>query len=595
MATTPPTPPARSGRAGLAVGPYREITLPAIITGVLIGAVMTAAFVYIALMLGFSMPASTVAAILGFGVLRGLIRDGTIVENNINQTIASGVNNASAGIAFTLPALFLLGVEDASLRDFDVMPFVLASIAGVFMGVVVIIPLRKQMIEFERLRFPSGIAVATILKSPGAGARQAKLLVFGTLVAVFFTVLVQDGVGLLPRYMFLHEAIPALPTYVPIGLSVSFASIGAGLLSGKGGLPFVFGGMLAWWLVAPISVATGWTPDLGLEGQAQWQVDTIYLTMLRPLGIGILVGGALAGVVAAFPAFRAAFKSLAAAARAARTGALGRGGSDEMPGKVLYIGLAAGVLVLFIAAMYATQDVSVGEGIAMAVVGTLWLALAGLIVSQATGMTDISPLSGMALIAVTIIFFLSSQNIIASILLGVAICMGIGQCADMMTDLKSGHLVGSIPRRQQAMQFGFAWIGGPIAIAVVFLLWSQGPDGMLGFGTVESGLVAPQGQALASVIQSLGAGDVTLDKYVSGAAIGAAVSLFPVGGIGVLVGLAVYLPIAVTLTYGLGCFASIALRRYLGPAWMGHTLVPVAAGFIVGEALTNLVASLAQL
>ena len=87
--------------------PYRELTWAAVIFGVLIGAVMTAAFSYVALKLGFTLSGSTVAAILGFAVLRGVLRKGSIVENNINQTVASGVNTASAGVAFTLPALFL--------------------------------------------------------------------------------------------------------------------------------------------------------------------------------------------------------------------------------------------------------------------------------------------------------------------------------------------------------------------------------------------------------------------------------------------------------------------------------------------------------
>ena len=146
--------------------PYRELTWAAVIFGVLIGAVMTAAFSYVALKLGFTLSGSTVAAILGFAVLRGVLRKGSIVENNINQTVASGVNTASAGVAFTLPALFIMG------EDFNVWSVIIAAIAGSFLGMVVIIPLRKQMIEFERLRFPSGIAVASLLKSPGAGARH---------------------------------------------------------------------------------------------------------------------------------------------------------------------------------------------------------------------------------------------------------------------------------------------------------------------------------------------------------------------------------------------------------------------------------------
>ena len=169
--------------------PYRELTVAAVVLGVIVGALMCASFVYISLKLGTGLGGSTVAAIIGFAVLRYMLGKGTIVENNINQTVASSVNMASSGVAFTLPALFLMSLNDPTLGDINPMPFLLAAMAGSFLGIVVIIPLRKQMIEFERLRFPTGIAVASLLKSPGAGLRQAKLLVAGFAVAALFTLL----------------------------------------------------------------------------------------------------------------------------------------------------------------------------------------------------------------------------------------------------------------------------------------------------------------------------------------------------------------------------------------------------------------------
>ncbi len=568
--------------------PYRELTPAALIFGVLIGAVMTAAFVFVGLKLGFTLPGSTVAAILGFAVLRGILRKGSIVENNINQTVASGVNSASAGVAFTLPALFILGVCDPELRAFGPLPVILSAVAGSFLGIVFIIPLRKQMIELERLRFPSGIAVATLLRSPGAGIRQAKLLGGGFVFAAIFHVL--SGLGVI------HEEIEigvmlGVPSYVPIAVGVSFASLGAGMLAGKGGLPFVFGGMLAWWVIAPAIVHLGWAPTPAemqvaggeaFDGFVQWPLA--YSEMLRPLGIGILIGGALTGVIASAPALRAAMRSLSSASKA--------GGGDEMSPKVLYGGVVAAFVILFVAAMM-SGDIGVGRALLTAVVGTLWLALAGMIVAQATGMTDITPISGMSLIGVTLMFFLSGGNVIAAIILGVAVSAGIGQCADMMQDLKSGHLIGATPKRQQLAQFAVAWIGVPVAVGVVYLLFDSFERP--GFGVPGAELSAPQGAALASVIDSLRAGSSQLDKYAAGTAIGLGLGIFPISGVAVLVGLAMYLPFYITMTYGVGCFVSMALQAKLGKRWIGDTLVPVAAGFIIGEALTSLTIVLVQL
>ena len=563
--------------------PYRELTTASMILGVLIGCLMTCAFVYIGLKLGFTMGGSTVAAILGFGLLRGIMGQGTIIENNINQTVASGVNNASSGIVFTLPALFILSETDSQIT-IEAIPAILAAIGGSFLGVAVIIPLRKQMIEFERLKFPSGVAVGTLLKSPGAGLHQAKMLAAGTVIAT--AIHICANLHLIPEELNLGGAF-GLTWYLPLVIYISFASLGAGLLSGAGGLPFVLGGVLAWWVISPIAVSLGWIPSpeqtelMSWSGYDDWANNTLYQTMLRPLGIGVLIGGALAGVVASFPALRSAIKSLSQAAK------LGAGGSEELSSSVLYAGILGAVVVLFLAAITSSDSISIMQALGIALVGTIWLALAGLIVAQATGMTDISPLSGMSLIGVTLMYFMSGGNAISAIVLGVAVCVGIGQCADMMGDLKSGHLVGAMPRKQQLAQFAVGWMGVPIAVGVLFFLWDS-----VGFGPKNPELSAPQGAALAEVIKSLGQGAAPVDKYTAGAAIGLGLGFFPIAGLGVLIGLAMYLPFSITLTYGVGCLLSIWLVRRKGQAWMGSTLVPLAAGFIIGEAVTNLVAAM---
>jgi putative OPT family oligopeptide transporter len=512
------------------------------------------------------------------------MKGGTIVENNINQTVASGINIASSGVVFTFPALFLLAEKDPSLQGFSWQPFVLSAIAGSFMGILLIIPLRKQMIEFERLNFPSGIAVSKLLKSPGAGLRQGLLLLGGFLLSATFTSLQELDIA--PHNWDIGTML-GLPAWFPVAIYLSFANLGAGLLSGRGGLPYAAGGILAWWIVSPIMFGFDWLPDTGLAEQTGWQKDMLYGTMIRPVGIGMLVGGALMGVILSLPALKSAIRSLSAASKLSANGGPA---SQEMSTKVLGVGALASIAALFVAALLSSDQVSVGQAAATAIAGGLWLGLAGLVVAQATGMTDISPMSGMSLIAVTLIFFITAGNVVVSILLGVAICIGIGQCADMMQDLKTGHLVGSTPKRQQLAQFAVAWIGGPIAVGTVFLLWGDG--GGFGPGTE---LAAPQADALSAIIESLRGGDVPLDRYVAGAALGCALSAFPVGGLGVLVGLAMYLPVDITFGYGIGCLTAMGLKKRLGKRWIGETLVPVAAGFIVGEALTSLGFTLARL
>jgi len=228
--------------------PYRELTTAAVVLGVIQGIVLNIAFVYAALKLGFSIGGSTVAAIIGYGLLKGLFKKGTIVENNINQTIASGINTAGTGIVFTLPALFML---DAKMKaeggpgiEFSLWPLRLGGIAGSILGVVLIIPLRKQMIDLDRLRFPSGVAVAEILRTSSSGMNKFRLLMIGVGVSALWKLILATGIINKPGVLMNEElniSLGLIPDYFAPVLYLSLMNVAAGLLSGRGGLAFFIG------------------------------------------------------------------------------------------------------------------------------------------------------------------------------------------------------------------------------------------------------------------------------------------------------------------------------------------------------------------
>ncbi|MEC9374731.1 MAG: OPT/YSL family transporter, partial [Planctomycetota bacterium] len=181
----PAGPPHSVGGDGLFQRRYREVTVASIIFGVIVGAVMNAAITYAGLKIGFTIVGSSIAAVLGFGVLRGLLRKGSILEVNIGQTIGSAVNTPNSGVIFTVPVLFLLGIPlvDGKTPNENFWLLTLACVAGAILGGAFIVPLRKQMLDIERLRFPSATAVGAILKSPGAGAAKSLLLVLGIVLS----------------------------------------------------------------------------------------------------------------------------------------------------------------------------------------------------------------------------------------------------------------------------------------------------------------------------------------------------------------------------------------------------------------------------
>lgn len=803
---------------------YREVTPAAIMLGLIIGAVMNAAITYAGLKIGFTIGGSAIAAVIGFGLLRGILRKGTILETNIVQTIASAVNTPNSGVIFTVPVLLLMGFQ-LSAGSLNFWLITLACVCGAVLGGAFIIPLRKQMLDIERLRFPSATAVAAILKSPGAGPKKAIVLGVGIALAMLIglpaqlpqlrgpaevedlqSLVEQERIGradlLLTQQIdswissqtapdslvehgrlqaelvraketkspsvadieaqvadakslalaelrnaiehpvdrsrltdyplelaaLAHKAssgsipwaelkstnagwaadpmfgyadlqlrmprnveqdsdpvdfafngpgqtsevltvrsdldrngqpdlvvtddtidvgrILGLPLQIQLLFAIAPFALGAGYLTGRAGLLVLAGGILAYVVLNPLIYAMGWMPATVSEsGAAGYGFGNVN----RPLGIGLLLGGALMGVIASLPAIREAFKSIVAAGKANTTD----GGSDELGLKVLIAAVAGALLFLFIAADFTskqainsvcpvtervvdTEEFStqyngytiafadeqalesfeeaspedqetvtaplsadrkgilsglnphVRAGI-IAIVGALWIWFAGIIIAQCTGMTDWSPISGMALLTVVLVMLLSGPGgVLGAVLIGAALCVAITCAADMMADLKTGYLVGAKPKRQQTVELIFTGIG-PIITMVVLLIIVVGNQAKFGVpigpGTDTS---APQAQALQAVITGVQGGAMPYALYGAGAVVGALLGLGSFSGLGVLVGLSMYLPFAYIATYGVGCVINMFVSKIKGASWAEDWGVPMAAGFIVGDAVLAL-------
>ncbi len=556
-------------------GPYPEITWPAVIVGWFLGIVIALSMGYAALILGFSIEGSELAAILGWGILRGVMRRTSIVENNINQSLASAVNAASSGMMFSVPALFILSEEDPGLIGFSRVLMVLCCIAGAVIGLSFVIPLRKQMIDFNRLAYPGGIATAAILKSPGAGLRKALFMIGAALVsglAHLATLLLGE------ENWHLGDAL-GLPPYLNVVFYLSIMTIGVGFLSGRNGLWFGAGGFLCYWFLAPLLSQFGGGE---IQGLVEGGPGPLRGTLFRPAGIGMLIGAAVGSIAFAAPMIKSAIQSMQKAAKDSS----GSGG-DEMPIGLLYGGVGVGSAVLIVLGIFLVPDMTVSTALMMTVIGVLWIWVAGVIVSECVGRTNWSPLSGMTLIAVTILTVVATrqgladtQAIIASVLMGAAICVAISQASDMMLDLKSGYLVGARPKMQAYAQYLGTWLGPIVVMGLILVLHDAYKLG-------SDKLPAPQGQALASMIEGVVGGDVPIHRYGAGAGLGLLFALSGFGGIGVLVGLGFYMPFAIVLTYTIGNFLRIGADRALGRGWVDSTGIPLAAGLIVGEALVG--------
>jgi len=630
---------------------YRETTVSAIVFGLVVGAIMNASITYAGLKIGFTIGGSTIAAVLGFGVLRGLLRRGSIAETNIGQTVASAVNIPNSGIIFTVPVLLLLDADRYALRIDGPLFWLMAvaCVAGSILGCAFIIPIRKQMIEIDRLRFPTGTAVAAILKSPGVGVAKTIVLLSGAAVAVLIFLPValpsiklgerpepqqpdmrvplpgygdldwrlsaprpadpedpadrrryedewkrvdRDGDGQ-PDLVLEHDRIDVgrligLPDQIEFVFAIAPFCIGAGYITGRAGLLVLAGGVLAFFVLNPVAFAMGWTPE---HLSAAEVPGYAYGAFNRPLGIGMLLGGALMGVVASLPSIKEALKSLALASGQ-------KGGSTDELG----LGVLALAALLALAGLFVAADLLIDpdggwlhglnyhvRNLIVALIGAGWIWFGGIIIAQCTGMTDWSPISGMALLTVVLVMLLvGSHQVVGAVLIGAAMCVAISCAADMMQDLKTGHLVGAQPKRQQIVELACTGLGPFITMATMLLIVGanmatyQKPIGP------DTATVAPQAQALEAVIHSVQGGEVPYALYGSGAALAVFLGLGSFAGLGVLVGLSMYLPITYILTYGIGCLLNMAVTARKGKTWAEEWGVPFCAGLIVGEAVLSL-------
>lgn len=451
-----------------------------------------------------------------------------------------------------------------------------------------------------------------------------------------------------------------LPDQFQLIFAIAPFALGAGYITGRAGLFVLAGGILAFFVINPIAFSMGWTPSTVIAHQAP---DFLFGAVNRPLGIGLLLGGALMGVLFSLPAIKEALKSIAAA------GAV-RGGGDELSMKPLVITAALGMVFLFLATdivgdkpinaacpvtqmvvgagevppaakaadagtadaaaiqvvRYAGYSIAVADAAAaetwtgwsdterdawlasvkarrgllaglsphlraaiVALVGGIWIWFAGIIIAQCTGMTDWSPISGMALLTVVLVMILAGTGaVVGAVLIGATLCVAITLAADMMGDLKTGYLVGAKPRRQQTVEMVAVAIGPVVCMLTLTLIAAVNmkQTGIaMGPGTQTT---APQAQALQAVITGVQGGDMPYALYGLGAALGMLLGLGSFAGLGVLVGLSMYLPFLYISTYGIGCLLNMLVSKIKGRSWAEEWGVPLAAGLIVGESLLQL-------
>lgn len=602
-----------------------ELTVRAVVLGLLMTLVLGAANAYLGLRAGMTIAATYPAAVIAMAFLR--LRRGSILEENLARTAGSIGESVAAGAVFTLPAFVIahawpsFSIADAYWKSTVLM------VIGSVLGVLFVSLVRRVMVEDRELPFPESVAASEIHKAGQRGLGAAKHLFYnmGFGASVFF-------LGVLKLFspdkeLFVHvgelgKSVVRLGTgngasALPAGAMTKFAAptispalIGVGYIIGPKVAALNFsGGVLAWGVLVPLllfllgpELATMLPPG---SAEAAWggQASAVWRYIVRP----IAVGGMLVG--AGYTLFRMRKNLVGGLSRAiselrGRDGAKASGGRTEqyMSSKAVF----AMIAVVFVAmtALYIYLSGSAISGVAAAVVmlvaGFFFATVSGYLVGMIGSSNN--PVSGLTLSTLIIAALLmvslgiSGPGGVAAVL-GVAavVCVSSAVAGELLQDFKVGYILGGTPRTIQAVEL-VAVIAASLVMYFPLMVLHEGNIKAGGIGFGDPKLSAPQAGLMASLAQGIVGGDMPWPLVVVGMAMGLAMILLQVKS-PMLVSVGMYLPLETTFAIFVGGLIrgltdGLAERKALNEAQRARVEnagVLAASGLIAGEALVGLV------
>lgn len=561
-----------------------EFSAQALLLGLLIGTVLTAANTYLGLYAGMTVSGSIPAAIVSMGVLRGILRRGSILENNIVQTMASAGESVAAGIIFTVPAMLITGVWSG----FNYWQVTMIGALGGVLGVLLMIPLRRTLIvESKELVYPEGVACAQVLEAGEEGGSSLARIAAALAGGLVF----KSCIGLFAIFRGTVEYAWRMGnSLLYMGADVSVALLGVGVIVGiEIGVQVVGGSLIAWGLAIPIYYLSHPLPE-GSALDAAWAA---WSGQIRYMGVGAMIVGGLASMWK----IRSGVKRVLGQLRGGLQTSSGADRDIPLPASALIFAAAAcGTFILY-RAVTGSFSIALTAGLAMLIAAFFFVAVASYICGLVGSSNN--PVSGMTICALMFsagVLLLLGMTGAGGILgaLGVAgvVCCAAATAGDTSQDLKTGHLVGAAPRKQQIAQF-IGVLVPALAIAPVLTLLHNA----YGIGTDAPGaLRAPQATLFASIAEAMfGSTDLPWNMVWIGAGIAVGIlvldaflerlgSRFRAHVMPVAVG--IYLPLSLMVPIFLGGVVSTLLKRK--PQGALHNGVLIGSGLIAGEAIAGI-------
>jgi putative OPT family oligopeptide transporter len=581
-----------------------EVTPYSVTMGLLMVILFSAAAAYLGLKVGQVFEAAIPIAIIAVGVTGALGKKGGLGQNVIIQSIGSCSGVIVAGAIFTLPAIYILGL------DVNFWQMFFSSLLGGVLGILFLIPFRKYFVKEQHGKYPFPEATATtqVLVSGESGGKSAKTLLLAGAVGGLYDFVVSTfgaWAETLGTTVMHWGQVVADKAKVVLKINTGAAVLGLGYIIGfKYALVICCGSLLVWLVIIPLMnliwggqvldfMGSGITATISSMGP-----DEIFRTYARHIGIGGIATAGIIGIVRSFGVIKSAV-GLAA-------GEIGRKGSSsaadaertdrDLPMKTVVYGIAIALLVLF--AFFAFGGV----------VNNIWQALVALVIvaviaflfttvaANAIAIVGSNPVSGMTIMTLIITALVlvavglkGNSGMVAALVIGGVVCTALSMAGGFITDLKIGYWIGTTPAKQETWKFLGTLVAAATVGGVMLVL-----NKTYGF-TGEGSLVAPQANAMAAVIQPMmNGGGAPWLLYGIGAAIALLLTAFKVPALAFCLGMFIPIDLNLPLLVGgaVSWFVSTRSSDAAVNAARQEKGTLIASGFIAGGALMGVVSAI---
>ncbi|HEX9054638.1 MAG TPA: oligopeptide transporter, OPT family [Gemmatimonadales bacterium] len=600
--------------------PPKELTLRALVLGALITTVFTAANIYLGLKVGLTVASSIPAAVISMAILSA-VKDSSILENNIVQTVASAAGTLSA-IIFVLPGLVIVGWW----TGFPFWQSFLICVSGGVLGVLFTIPLRRALVTTSDLPYPEGVAAAEVLKV-GSGTRgettdetgEAKegltAVVLGSLASAGLAIVTGTRIAAAEVTGFFRLGDTASSGY---NVAWSLALLGAGHLVGLSvGMAMLTGLVIAWAIAVPI--LTSLQPAAAGVALAAHTTD-IWRTQVRFIGAGAIGVAAIYTLgTLAKPVLSGLVRTLAASRSTGEAPADDRD-RDLSPAWILGLTAVSLAIAAWLAFSFARGTVLAPSALKLTLVAVPFVLVVGFIIAGICGYmagligASNSPISGVGILSIVICASALAVTVAptpetrpALVALALFVTAIVFACAtisnDNLQDLKTGQLVGASPMRQQiALIVGVGAGAAVIPLVLNLLAKAYGFAGAANVGVLAPNpLPAPQATLISALAQGVIGGNLEWKMIGVGALVGVGLILLDttLGALKKLripplaVGIGIYLPMSATFAVVVGAVLSHwydgRARLTPNPDRAERLGTLVASGLIVGESVWGVI------